>query len=142
MKRYYLSKIKQVNDPLMGPVWVHRLQELPGVEYLGGEIAVDPQTGVPTQKALLVLVAGVNHRQFRDDPELIALPLVSHDIKIASVHTATKLRCKADIKALGFDAAEVETAFANADGFRDVVEHFGRKNNPDFDADAFDLYEN
>lgn len=142
MKRYYLSKIKQVEDPAMGPVWLHRLQEIPGVEYLGGEIAVNPQSGVPTQKAMLVLVAGVDHAKFKNDDELVPLPMVSHDIKLASVHTATKLKCKADIKALGFNATEVNDAFNNADGFRDLVEHFGKKNNPDFSADNFDLYEN
>jgi len=142
MKRYYLSKIKQVQDPLVGPVWRHRLQEIPGVEYLGGEIKIDPATGKPTEKALLCLVAGVNHAKFKADPELVGLPLVAHDIKVASIHTKTKLDCKVAIKALGFSDQEVEDAMNNSDGFRDLVEHFGKKNNPDFDADNFDLYEN
>lgn len=142
MKRYYLSRIKQVEEPGMGLVWKHRLQELPNVEYLGGEIAVDPTTGVPTQKALLCLVAGVKHKNLIADAELVPLPMVSHDIKVSSIHTPTKLAAKAAIKGLGFTDAEIESVFTNADGFRDVVEHFGRLNNPAFNADDFDLYEN
>lgn len=147
MKRYYLSKILQVNEPPFGLVWKHRLQVLQeqgalNFEYLGGEIKTDPATGVPTEKALLCLVAGINHAKFKNDAELVGLPLVAHDIKVSSIHTATKLKCKADIKALGLSPQEVEDAFNNADGFRDVVEHFGRKNNPDFSSDNFDLYEN
>lgn len=142
MKRYYLSKIKAVEIPGMGTAYRHRLQELPDVEYLGGEIKTDPATGLPTEKALLCLVAGVKHAKFKQDPELVALPLVGHDIKVSSIHTATKLKCKADIKALGFSDVEVEAAFDNADGFKDVANHFGRKNKDDFNADDFDLYEN
>lgn len=142
MKRYYLSKIKQVQDPNVGPVWRHRLQEIAGVEYLGGEIKVDPATGKPTEKALLCLVAGTDHTKLKGDPELVPLPMVSHDIKVSSIHTKTKLDCKAAIKTLGFNDQEVEDAMNNSDGFRDLVEHFGRKNNPEFDADSFDLYEN
>lgn len=142
MKRYYLSAIKLVNDPNAGPVWKHRLQELTNVKYLGGEIKVDPATGLPTEKALLVLVAGVNHAKFKDDPELVGLPMVAHDIKVSAIHTQTKLKCKADVVALGFDQADVDAAFDNSDGFRDLVTHFGRKNNDAFDPNNFDLYEN
>lgn len=142
MKRYYLSKIKAVEIPGMGTVYRHRLQELPDVEYLGGEIKTDPNTGLPTEKALLCLVAGAKHSKFKNDPELVPLPMVSHDIKVSSIHTATKLKCKADIKALGLSRQEVEDAFDNADGFKDVVSHFGKKNNDTFNPDDFDLYEN
>lgn len=142
MKRYYLSKIKAVEIPGMGTAYRHRLQEIPDVEYLGGEIRTDPATGLPTELALLCLVAGVRHAKLKQDPELVALPLVGHDIKVSSIHTATKLKCKADIKALGFPDEEVKAAFDNADGFKDVATHFGRKNNPAFDPDDFDLYEN
>lgn len=139
MKRYYLSKIKLVTDPNLGQVYRHRLQEIPGVWYEGGEIASDPITGIPTHPALLVLVGSADHKKFRDDPELIGLPQVVPDVKLSAVHTQTKMRAMDEIKALGFAPQEVDTVFSGADGFRDVLNHFGRKNNPDFDVDKFDL---
>jgi hypothetical protein len=141
MKRYYLSKIKQVEMPGMGMVNRHRLQEFPNVEYVGGEIAVDPATGMPTQKALLVLVASKEHAKFVDDPEMVALPQVALDTKVSAIHTPTKQKCKTELQALGFAKDEVDEVFDNADGLRDVVEHFGRKNNPTFRADDFDVNE-
>lgn len=140
MKRYYLSKIKQV-DIGFGLVWRHRLQEIPNIEWLGGQVDFDPQTSLPKSPALLVLVAAVDHAALKNDPELIPLPQVAHDMKVSSIHTATKLKCKADIVALGFTESEVDAAWNNADGFRDVLTHFGRKHNATFDPDAFDLYE-
>lgn len=141
MKRYYLSKIKQVSDPDFGLVYKHRLQEYSGIDYQGGEIKVDPTTGAPTEKALLVLVGGIDHKQFRDDPELIPLPDVKIDSKVSSIHTPTKLKVKQAIKALGLTDAEVEEVWGNADGLRDVLNHYGKRNNPDFDCDKFDLDE-
>lgn len=141
MKRFYLSKIKQVNDPSFGTVWKHRLQEYEGIEYIGGEIKVDLATGQPTEKALLVLVGGINHKRLQGDAELVALPQVAHDMKVSAIHTGTKLKAKADIKGLGFGDVETENAWANADGHRDVLNHYGRLNNPDFDVNNFDIDE-
>ncbi len=141
MKRYYLSKIKQVTMPNGMQAWRHRLQEVTGIEWLGGEFAVDDQTGEPSAPALLVLVAAVDHAALKNDPEIVPLPQVAHDMKVSSIHTATKLKCKSDIVALGFGEAEVDAVWNNADGFRDVLTHFGRRNDPNFDPDAFDLYE-
>lgn len=138
MKRWYLSKIFQSNDPPANP-WVHRLQQLPNVEYKGGEIAFDPQTGVPTQKALLVLVGAVDHKPFQTDPDIVPLPDFPPDGKVSGMHTPTKLGAKSKIVALGHSQAEVDAAWDNADGFRDVLQHYGRKNDPAFDVNDFDL---
>ena len=100
---------------------------------------MDPQTGVPLHKALLVLVGGIDHRAYAADPMLIPLPAVDQDVKVSSIQAGTKVSAKARIKAFGFDDAETEAAWGNADGLRDVLNHYGRKNNPNFDADAFDL---
>ena len=141
MKRYYLSKIKQVNDSSFGMVWKHRLQELPDVGYVGGEIKTDPQTGIPTEKALLVLVGSIDHKKFKNDPELIPLPDVAKDVKVSAIHTATKIKVKDDIAGLGFTPAEIDDVWGNADGMRDVLNHYGKRNVEDFDVDKFDLDE-
>lgn len=144
MKRYYLSKIKQVEVPVIGLVTTHRAAEIPGLDMVGGtgdEIAVDPVTGQPTAKAVLVLIGGINHRPLQDDPELIAMPAVAHDMKVSAIHTATKLKAKADIKKFGFSDEEVESVWGNADGMRDVLNTYGRHNKPTFDVNNFDLDE-
>lgn len=146
MKRYYLSKIEQYQDPGIGLVYRHRMQVLQqelgmNFEYEGGEIATDPITGAPLHKALLVLVGGIDHKQFQDDAGLIPMPVVAHDTKVSAIHTATKVKARAAIKALGYSDAEVEAAWGNADGLRDVLNHYGKKNNANFDCDKFDLDE-
>lgn len=141
MKRYYLSQIFQSEEPGMGMVWRHRLQMVLGIDYVGGEIAVDPATGTPVAKALLVLVGGINHARLVGEPGMVALPQVSPDLKVSAIQTQTKLDCKANIVALGFPAAEVDAVFNAADGMRDVLNYFGRLNNPTFDANNFDLDE-
>ena len=141
MKRFYLSRIFQDNagDYGIPGAWRHGIQKHANREYIGGEIEVDPVTGIPTQKAILVLVGGKSHAALVADPDVIPLPDVSPDIKVSSVHTATKLGIKRRIVALGFAQADVDAAWDNADGMRDVLNHYGRKNNPTFDANDFDL---
>jgi len=141
MKRYYLSKIK--GDGSFENPFRHRIQEYPGVEYLGGEIAVHPlghpDAGKPVTKALLVLVGGVNHIPYQADPELVPMPDASADMKVAAIHTSTKLACKAKAKSFGFGDVDTEVVWGNADGLRDVLNHYGRLNNPNFDCNNFDL---
>ena len=142
MKRYYLSKIFQdVNgDYGLAGAWMHRFQAISAdVDYRGGEIAVDPQSGVPTQQALLILVGAVDHKPFQDDPDLVPLPDVAPDVKVSSIHAPRKLLAKAAIVALGFGAADTDALWGGADGLRDGLNHCGRLNNPEFDTNAFDL---
>lgn len=142
MKRYYLSKIFQDTAGTYGlpGAWMHRLQTYPDRDYVGGEIAVNPTTGVPTEKALLVLVGGRHHAAIAADHDLVALPDVPLDMKVGSIHTPTKLAVKAKIRTrLGFSQVEVDDLWDNADGIRDVINHYGRRNNPSFDANDFDL---
>lgn len=139
MKRYYLSKIKRVNEPGMGLVWKHRLQEYDNIQYLGGEIATDPVTGIPTQKALFVLVASRHHGQFVSDQELAEMPLVNLDMKASAIGTDAKNKARNGAEALGFSKPETDEIWNGADDFRAVVNAYGRLNNPQFNADDFDL---
>ena len=142
MKKYYLSKIKQVNLPNFGLTWRHRLQEISDttpIDYEGGEIATDPQTGVPLHKFVLVLVGRVDHRIFNNDDELVPMPDISKDIKISAIQTAQKVKVKQAIKNLGITQAEIDAVWDNSDGLRDVLNNYGRLNNAQFDCDNFDL---
>ena len=73
------------------------------------------------------------------ETSLIALPAVAHDMKVSAVHGPTKIKCKDDMVAMGFSRAEIDTVWIGADGIRDVLEHFGKRNNPVFSCDDFDL---
>lgn len=143
MKAYYLSKIflDMTVPTFPAGVWRHKLQTYPGIDYASGEIKTDPTTGIPTEKVLLVLAGGINHAQLRSDPDIVPLPVVPLDIKVSSIQTETKITAKTAIAALGFSEAEVMDVWGNADGLRDIVNHYGRLNNSDFDASNFDVDE-
>lgn len=137
---FYLSKITPTEVPGIGLANQHRLQTAyPGVEYLGGEIEVDPATGQPLHPALLVLVADTNHARFQGDPELVPIPVGTLDAQIISLGTEAKLAARAAIVAIGFDQATVDTVWANSATLREAINWHGRLNNPDFDANSFNL---
>lgn len=143
MRKYYLSKIKQYFEPGIGNYWGHALQQYENVDYAGGEIKVDPLTGIPTEKALLVLVGSKDHARFKNDADLVEIPAGrdSLNTQVGATDTPTKLKFRRDAKALGFADAEVESVADNIKSWKQVVNEFGRKNNAAFDADNFDLDE-
>lgn len=142
MKRYYLSKIF-VDETGPFPVWKHALQNHQNIDYQGGEIKTDLVTGIPTEKALLVLVAAKNHKPFKDDLKMLEIPAGRDglNIKIGAIDTVTKLAFRAGAKVMGFDHLEVETITDNINSWKQVVNFYGKKNNAAFDADNFDLGE-
>lgn len=142
MKRYYLSKIKRVFIPAMGDfVYRHRVQEIPNVEYVGGDIASDPTTGLPLHPALLVLLAAKDHAQFVNDPEMAEMPMVPVDVRVNAISASAKSRAQTGAQTLGWTSQQVGAVWTAADDFRDIVNHYGRLNNPAFDADRFDVNE-
>lgn len=146
MKRYYLLDIVAVNHPEFGTVYKNALQaymEARGIriDYQGGQIGIDPSTGLPTQKVTVALVGGIDHARLRGAPGIVQLPNVSHDMKVSAIQTGVKLAAKAAIKALGVADAEVEAVWSNSDGFRDILNYHGRSNDPAFDVDNFDIDE-
>ena len=141
MKRFYLSKIRLVESDL-GPIYRHRLQdpEFNDLDLQGGSIASDLTTGEPLHPCTLCLVGGIDHRPLMADEELVALPDVTLDSKVSGIQTARKNRAKAEIVArFGYLDADVADVWGNADGLRDVVNHYGRLNHAEFDCDNFDL---
>lgn len=141
MKRYYLVKIETVDDPLVGPVIRHRLQIAhPGTEYLGGQMLI--ANGRAVHPALLVMVSGTDHSVFQGDPKMVPIPDAGLGLGVGSLSVETKLQTKAAIIELGFSVDETETLWQNTTGMRAILNFYGRKNNPDFDADKFDLYQN
>jgi len=138
-QRFYLSKIKQYTEPGL-TYWAHAFQvDHPGIEYKGGEIANDPVTGDPLYPHILIRVAAIDHTPFQGSDDLIPFPDVSPDVKVSSIHGPTKLAVKAKIMKHGVSKAEIDAVWDNADGMRDVLNYYGRLNNPDFDVNDFDL---
>lgn len=141
MKRYYLLKIYQTTDGMGIPAYRHHAQvAYPNVECLGGNISMT--NGVPDSPAILVMIAGVDHALFRGDPKMVPIPDAGLGLAVGSLSVETKLQTKAAIIALGFDADETENLWQNTTGMRAILNHYGRKHNPDFDSDKFDLYQN
>lgn len=137
MKRFYLSKIKRVLSPILGDFcYVHRLQEI-GWEQrtnftcAGGEIDVDPRTGEPKQKAIMVAVDAQDHRVFANDPELVPVPAAA--LQAATSHRDADA-FRARLSDVGLEKSEADALFEGASSMRDVVERLGKLNNPRFDS--------
>jgi len=140
MKVYYLAKIQQYTEAGMDYYATALQHDYPGVLFIGGDdLPVDPQTGVPTQKAALHLVGGIDHTQFVGNADLIQMPIADLSTKVAAMATSDLVKAKAGIVSLGYTTTEVNAVFSGADGFRDVLNHYGRLNDPAFDATNFDL---
>lgn len=142
MKRYYLSKIKQYSDPDVGLYYSHHLaQAHPNVDKVFTAEIMTDALGQPVTKAVLCVVGAVDHRALDQDADLVALPDMQPHVKVSATHTPTKNAFKKKCKDMGFADAEVESVVTNADGWADVLDHFGKKNNPAFDYRNFDTDE-
>lgn len=126
MARYFLSPIylDTSNPYFPDGIWKHALQDHPDTPYSGGEIKVDPKTGQPTEKALLVLVD--DHQKLVDSKVLIPLPDVLKGAPTRNVDGKEKIKAAA-VKA-EIDVSVIDYAAT----WDDVLIHLGRKNNPDF----------
>lgn len=138
MKRYYLAKISQVTEGDF-TFWRHAGQAYPNIVMEGGDIAVDPQTGRPTQPAILIIVADKDHTKFKADPGMVPLPIMPAGAKVAATHVKAKTDFRNAAVGLGLAAADVDSVLANADGWADVLDHLGKKNNPTFSYLNFDV---
>ena len=140
MKRYYVSKIKRVFVPALNDyAYVHRFQEsTSNINYVGGEIAVDPTTGIPTQKALLILVDTVDHTTLDADAEMVSMPDSTLDTKLSAIPNNIKNRAQNKLQQIGFTSTEVTTLWNSSTTVRDLLNALGRLNNPNFDALNFD----
>lgn len=138
MKRYYLSKISLVNESGF-QFYRHAAQAYPDIVMEGGDIATDPVTGVPTQPAILVIVSDKDHTKFKNDPGMVPLPIMPAGAKVAATHVKAKTDFRNAAVGLGLTAADIDSVMANADGWADVLDHLGKKNNPVFSYLNFDV---
>jgi len=137
MKRYYLAEIEEFEVVPGATGYRCRASAYPDLLFEGGEIASDPITGLPLHKFALVLVKSRDHARIINDPKMHPLPDVSLDMKVSSIHTATKNGMVNKLKALGVDTSFIQTT----DGYREVIRGIGRINNPAFDENSFDVNE-
>lgn len=137
MKRYYLAEIEQFEFESGSMAYRCRASAYPDLIFEGGEIYTDPVTGIPTNKFALVLVKSRDHAKLVNDPKMAAMPDVSLDMKVSSIHTPTKNKMINDLKRLGIDTSFIQTT----DGYREVIRGIGKINNPDFDENKFDVNE-
>jgi hypothetical protein len=83
----------------------------------------------------LVRVATKDHRPLLTDPRLDVLPDFPMDARMNAMQTAARNRMEQALSRRGIDVGLV----AGADGFRDLVRALGRKHDPQFHEDAFDV---
>lgn len=140
MKRYYVCPV--IGDGTEDNPYRLAIQDYPDTPFEAGEIPVDMNSasanyGKPLHKFGLILVAARHHGKLISDNRMKPLPQVDLDVKLSSVHTATKNQMVADLKSIGIDTAFI----AGTDGYREVIRAIGRITNPDFDENSFDVNE-
>ncbi len=130
MKRYCLAAIlppdetddayRTVIDDLAKSNPIRSVQVMPG----------DPETGTWA----LVLVAGRNLGFLNGQPGVDLLPDFPKDGRLNAMHGPTKMGME---RALSRRGITVDTTSSR--GYREVLRDVGRKHNPQFDEDAFDV---
>jgi hypothetical protein len=132
MERSYLSPIFKDDPGEFGipGAWHHRLQtDHDAVPYEGGEIRTDPDTGLPTEQSVLVVVEAEDHTPFLENPNLTPIPIGALDAKVEAPI--------AKLEAIGYSRQEIDAVW-NGD-LRSVLNYYGRLNNPDFNCDDYRL---
>lgn len=131
MKRYYLCDL--VGDGSEDNPY------RPAVADLGYRFSATWSTGAdgrPSGTWALAIVAAANHTPLRNRPGIDPMPDVSLDIRLSAVQAATRSQMEAAMARRGIPALA-----GNADGYRELIQHIGRKASPAFDVDAFDVAE-
>lgn len=137
MKRWIISKIELVQDPDLGGYYRMAIQKYNDLKYGFGEIPVDPDTGIPTLGWGFALVSSNDMARFKNDKDIDVLPDFPLDAKVGAMHAATKASMRSALVKYGIPTSISD----NADGFRDVIRGIGRKVNPNFVEDSFDVTE-
>ncbi len=130
MKRYCLASLvppdenddayRTVIDELAKTNPIRSVQVMPG----------DPETGTWA----LVLVAGRNLGFLNGVPGVDVLPDFPKDGRLSAMHQPTKARMEEALLRRGL---VVRTDGVR--GYREILREVGRKNDPSFDEDAFDV---
>jgi hypothetical protein len=138
MRRWCLSKIMEVNPS--DPYWSHKMLEAYSLqEFTRYAIKTDPVTGVPTEKAILLLVESDDFTLIAADADIVLLPDVALDQPVSAIATVTKSAAKAKAVTLGFTEQEVGDVWLNSSPYSDVLNHYGRLNADDFNVLNFTL---
>lgn len=124
----YYAAIRDVLVPGEG------IQAFKFVPFLG----LDPQTGNPVTPWCFVVaepVPGADWGLVRNNADIDLLPEYPLDAAVTAMHLPTRAAMAAAMQARSIDTDFI----GGADGFRDVVNHLGRIQEPAFEADDVDL---
>jgi hypothetical protein len=128
MKRYYLCPIRTV-DYGGGPEFEPDIPA--GVNYS----AVMPPDPAAAGAWALVLVATPDHRALLREAKLDALPEFPMDAKLNAMQGAARVALEAAL------TRRAGVTVNGADGYRDLIRQVGRKLDPNFHENAFDVSE-
>jgi hypothetical protein len=139
MRRWCLSKIMEVNPS--DPYWSHKMLEAYSLqEFTRYAIKTDPVTGVPTEKAILLLVESADFTEIAADPDIVLMPDVGLSTSIGhGLTTVEKELTKAKIVSLGFTEQQVGDAWLPSKPYGELLNDYGRLNADDFNVLNFTL---
>ena len=141
MKRYYVCKIigdglspdsafrpaiSDIIDPKTGTLaFVHSAVMPPIVN------------GAPEVPWCLVIAGGQDHKLAESHQDITKIPDFSLDIRLSAMQTATKMSMFNALTDRGIDVSDI----SNAEAMRDLIRSLGRKIDPDFSENRFDVIE-
>lgn len=126
MKRYYLCPI--MGDGTEGAPYA---ADLPAGTNASVVMPDDPQPG----GWALALVAAADHRGLLRDAKLDALPEFPLDAKLNAMQSTARSALDAALQ------RRAGITVNGADGYRDLIRQVGRKLDPNFHENAFDVSE-
>lgn len=132
MKRYYLSDLigsGAEDDPYRPAV------DRPGVGYSAVYPPQDPATGQYQGAICLVIVEAANHLPLVADRRNDAFPDFPIDGRMSALAQARRDALRAFLARRGLDVGNIDSY----DGYRNVIRAIGRKLDPNFHEDNFDV---
>lgn len=129
MRRYYVCRLVEVNDPEFGVTMVPRLAQIAPPEGASRSFVYDAQRA----GFAICVVTHPHGLPAIVDPDVETMPDFPLDAKLNAMQQATRDRMIARCQAFG-----VSTAHATqSDGFRDFLQGVGAQVSPDFRLDGF-----
>lgn len=139
MKRYYVCKIigdGQSIATAYRPAINDIVDPATGLKaFITSAIIQTDANGQPVLPWCLVIASGQRHALAAAHPDIDPLPDYPLDVKVSAMNTLTRNRALQKMQARGIDVSDL----SQADGFRDMIRSLGRKHEPTFSEDDFDV---
>lgn len=137
MKRWCMSRQYHTDD--FGGSYTHAMIDRYSLqEFTRYGLKTDPETGIPTEKGILVLVEAPDFTALNADADIVVMPDVGLSTAVSAMDTVEKLNAKTKLVTFGFTEQEVG-GFWDKGSYGEVLDALGQLNLDTFSVLNFDL---